>query len=202
MKEAPDSAISEWITGFVGECSFFDDVMSLLASDFFMPVSMSLILLFFWFGTRDPIKRKNYQYGIMCAAASLGIANLVVHLSNMVFEFDPWLRPFEVHESAARAAETIFYFPHDPSFPANAAASTFGAAFGMLLYHRKASVPLFIIAIIFSFSRVYAGIHYPIDMLGGLGIGLGTALFTYGLLRFLWQIPAVAHWLGKKFYLA
>ena len=205
--KAPDNAISEWITGFVGECSFFDDVMSLLASDFFMPVSMSLILLFLWFGTRDPIKRKNYQYGIMCAAASLGIANLVVHMSNMVFEFDPWARPFLVddiglRESAEYAANEIFYMPHDPSFPANAAASTFGAAFGMLLYNRKASIPLFVIAIVYSFSRVYAGVHYPIDMLGGLGIGLGTALFSYGLMRFLWQIPAVAHWIGKKFYMA
>lgn len=202
MNESPDSGISEWITGLVGKCSFCDDVMSLLASDFFIPVSMSMFLLFLWFGTRDPVRRKTVHYGIMCASASLGIANLVVHVLNNTLEFDPWLRPFEVHESAARAAETIFYFPHDPSFPANAAASTFGAAFGMLFYSRKASIPLFLMAIIFSVSRVYAGVHYPLDMLGGMGIGLGVALFTRAIFRVVWRLPDFIYSLATKVYLA
>lgn len=204
---APDSGISEWITSLVGNCDFCDDVMGLIASDFFMPVTMSMFLLFLWFGTRDPVRRRMHHYGIMCAAGSLGFANLAVHLSNKVFRIDPWARPFladdaGLRESARQAAETIFYLPHDPSFPANMAASTFGAAFGMFFYSRKESIPLFVIAVVYSFSRVYAGVHYPLDMLGGLGIGLGTALFTWGLMHLLWPVPHFVYGWAKKVYLA
>ena len=119
-----------------------------------------------------------------------------------MLEFDPWIRPFEAHESAARAAELIFYFPHDPSFPANMAASTFGAAVGMWLYSRRASIPIFAIAIVWSFARIYAGIHYPLDILGGAVIGAVIALGTRGLMRLLWPLPAVCFWFAKKLYVA
>ena len=63
---APDSGISEWIASGVDKCSFFDGVMALLATDFFIPVSISLFMLFLWFGTKDPVQReKNYQIFIM-----------------------------------------------------------------------------------------------------------------------------------------
>ncbi|MBM3133094.1 MAG: phosphatase PAP2 family protein [Chloroflexi bacterium] len=199
---APDSGISEWLTGLVGKCSVCDHLIGFIANDFFMPVTMSMVMLFLWFGIRNPVQRKRIHYGVMCAAGSLGFANLAVHISNRVVEFDPWARPFEVHESAHRAAETLFYFPHDPSFPSNAAACTFGAAFGLLFYHRKASIPLFAIAVLFCFSRVYAGIHYPLDILGGAAIGFGIALFTYGLMRFLWWLPDFFYAAARKVYLA
>lgn len=199
---APDSGISEWVTGLVGHCSVCDDFWGFIANDFFMPVTMSMVMLFLWFGTGDPERRKRIQWGIMCASSSLGFANLAVHILNRVIEFDPWPRPFEVHESARQAAEALFYFPHDPSFPSNAAACTFGAAFGLLLYHRKASIPLFAIAVLFSLSRVYAGIHYPLDIVGGAAIGAAIALFTWGLMHLLRPLPIFFHRLAQKVYLA
>ena len=199
---SPDAQFSIWITGLAGKAPFFDKVMSLLACDFFVPVSMSLILLFLWFGTRDPARRNKNQYGAMCASASLGFANFGVWLLNHAFNFNPWPRPFEVHESAKQAAEIVLYLPGDPSFPANVAALTFAAAMGMWLYSRRSSIPIFTLATLWSLARVYAGVHYPLDVLGGAVIGVVIALGTYGLMRLLWPLPAICFWFARKLYVA
>ena len=203
----PDHKLSEWITGLVDKSHIFDDVMTLLASDFFIPVSISLFLLYVWFGTRDPVLRVKNQYGAMCASASLGIACLVLHILNRVIHFDPWPRPFladdpGLQENASHAAQTIFYLPHDPSFPANIAAVAFGAAAGMWLYQRKASIPIFIFAVLGCFARVYAGVHYPLDILGGAAIGVVTALLSYWLMKTLWWAPTLCFWIARKLYIA
>jgi undecaprenyl-diphosphatase len=197
---SPDAGVSEWITGLAGECSVCDNVMALLVTDFFVPVSISLYLLLLWFGTGDPVQRIKTQYGVMCASISLGIACGVVAIVNSLVEF--WDRPFVEGENARQAAESLFYLPHDPSFPSNLAAVAFGAAMGMCIYNRKASIPIFVLAVLWSISRMYAGIHYPLDILGGMGIGIAMAFFTYGLLRAFNFLPVFFMGLARKMYLA
>ncbi len=197
---APDHEISEWITDLAGECSFVDDVMSLLATDFFVPVSISLVMLFLWFGASDPVQRVKNQYAVMCGAASLGIACGVVAIFNANVEM--WPRPFEEDEGIREVANAIFYTPHDPSFPANLAAIAFGAAMGVWIYNRKASIPIFVLGALWSISRVYAGVHYPLDILGGAASGIVSAFFSYGLLKVFWPLPKIGLWLGRKVYVA
>ncbi len=197
---SPDAGMSEWIAGLAGKSSICDGVMSLLCTDFFIPVSISLYMLLIWFGTDDREQRFRNQYGVMCASSSLGIACAFVSLINHYVEL--WERPFFEGENARQAAELLFYLPHDPSFPSNLAAVAFGAAMGMCIYSRKASIPIFVMAILWSIARMYAGIHYPLDILGGMGIGVGTAVLTYGVFRVLHPVPTFFHELAKKMYLA
>ncbi len=196
----PDSGFSEWITDFVGECSACDGVMALLCTDFFVPVSISLYMLLRWFGTGNPVQRVKTQYGIMCASASMGISCGVVALINNFV--DIWDRPFMNDANARHAAETLFYLPHDPSFPANLAAVAFAAAMGMCIYNRIASIPIFVLALLWSISRIYAGAHYPLDILGGMGIGIVVAFFTHGVFWVLKPVPAFFHRMARKLYLA
>lgn len=199
--KSPDLALSDWITGMAGEVPFIDSIFRLLVADFFIPVFLSLILLFYWFGTSDAKQREKNQWGVMCASISLGFSNLAVYVINHT-SFDPWLRPFEVSDSAFNAVKVIFYMPHDPSFPANIAATTFGAAVGMWFYNGKASIPLFVLAGLWAFARMYAGVHYPLDVLGGMGIAVIIAFLSYKLMKFMWPIPAACFWIARKLYVA
>jgi undecaprenyl-diphosphatase len=169
-----------WITGFVGKAPALDHVMHLLVNDFFIPLCICLIMLVLWLGHSDRLKRDRIQITVMYASVSIGISALVVKLINAFT--NPWPRPFLVddsviRESARRAAETIFYFPHDPTFPSNGATIAFAAATGVWLGNRTAGAIIYVLATLWAVARFYAGIHFFVDVAGGAVIGILTALF-------------------------
>ncbi len=61
----------------------------------------------------------------------------------------------------------------DESFPSNHALNNFAiAAFFFTIWQKKKNVAwLFAVAFLISLGRVYEGLHYPSDVLGGAGIG-------------------------------
>jgi len=69
-----------------------------------------------------------------------------------------------------------------PSFPSNHAANCFAAATVLATLGRRIRFLAFILATLVAYSRVYAGVHYPSDALGGalLGILVGRAVLAGG----------------------
>lgn len=72
--------------------------------------------------------------------------------------------------------EALVRTPLDHSFPSGHAATSFAAATLFARFDRRAAVPLFALAAAIAWSRVYVGVHYPLDVLGGavLGVLVGT----------------------------
>lgn len=130
-----------------------------------------------WTGIRDPGNRRHMQKGIMVASASLGTSQGMVEIINNI-----WVRqrPFEELD-----VNLLFYAPTDPSFPSNSASVLFGLAWGIFFYNRKAGAVLLAIAGLHGLSRIYVGVHYPLDILGGLALGLLVALFFLIVFRLL-----------------
>ena len=70
--------------------------------------------------------------------------------------------------------------PKDYSFPSGHTGSAFAAAVVMFLgLPKKYGIPILVFACLMGLSRLYVGVHYPSDVLGGALIGTGIALFTY-----------------------
>jgi undecaprenyl-diphosphatase len=183
---APDASISIWLTGLVGKAPAFDWLMSMLASDYLIPVGLALFLFGLWFGVRNPSTREKNQRAVLAAATGAGFASLAVWLLNHAFHLDLWPRPCDAFESARHAAATLLYCPTDPSFPSNGAAFAFAIALGIWFANRKAGAVLFAFAFLWSFARVYCGAHYPLDIVGGAAIG---CLVSYGVYKAFW--PAI-----------
>jgi undecaprenyl-diphosphatase len=57
------------------------------------------------------------------------------------------------------------------SFPSSHASNIFALAVAGTYYYRKAAIPLFMLALLIGYSRVYVGVHYPFDILGGFFLG-------------------------------
>ena len=86
----------------------------------------------------------------------------------------------------------------DSSFPSNAITGLAAVAAGLWFAHRRASAIVWILVGLWGFGRVYVGIHYPIDVLGGLIIGSACAMLSLALLRASNPVPAwLLRWARK-----
>ena len=70
-------------------------------------------------------------------------------------------------------------------FPSNHAANITAAmiVFASVYRRRKWQVGFFSIAALVSFSRIYVGVHYPLDVLAGAAVGAGCGLLWLRLLK-------------------
>ncbi len=66
----------------------------------------------------------------------------------------------------------------DASFPSRHASSSFAMAFAFLYFKSKWGMPILLLATWVSISRVYVGVHYPLDILGGFVIGIISVLIV------------------------
>jgi undecaprenyl-diphosphatase len=81
--------------------------------------------------------------------------------------------------------EPLLRIAHTPSFPSGHAATSFACAGTLAPYvTRRIAVALYVLAGLISWSRVYVGAHYPLDILVGAALGLAIA-------RALRLLPAV-----------
>jgi membrane-associated phospholipid phosphatase len=87
-------------------------------------------------------------------------------------EFRP--RPFETLQNVALRVRPDF----DSSFPSgHALIVSIGATYGLISFNRARflSILLAFEAAFVCFSRVYVGVHYPLDVVGGIFLGISIA---------------------------
>ena len=72
--------------------------------------------------------------------------------------------------------ETLVELPATFSFPSGHATVSFACATTLALAVPRLAVPLYALAVLISFSRVYVGVHYPLDVLAGALLGVGIAI--------------------------
>jgi undecaprenyl-diphosphatase len=68
--------------------------------------------------------------------------------------------------------------PHSHSFPSGHATTSFACATVLALALPRLAVPLLVLAAAVAWSRVYVGVHYPLDVLAGAALGalIGAAV--------------------------
>ena len=190
----PDVMLFRLINGLAGRNALVDALARLVVNDYFVPSVLALILLVLWFAPSPVHEPVRYRQAAFQAALSVFLANLVVKGINLVY-FRP--RPFAVME-----VTRCFYRPTDSSFPSNPATVGFAMATAVYLCHRRAGLVMYGLATAFALARVYCGVHYPLDILGGALIGALTAVVVVRDLKILQSVWHALLGIARRVYLA
>jgi undecaprenyl-diphosphatase len=87
--------------------------------------------------------------------------------------------------SVYREPEPLVSVPHTGAFPSGHASTAFACATVIGWASRRLAVPAYVLAAAIAWSRVYVGVHWPLDVLGGALLGVLVAIALLRLLAVL-----------------
>ena len=176
-----DLSLSLAINRYVGKSEMIDSLMGILASDYFFPVIFALFMVGIWFNGSGQKERVVNQYIVIFSVMSLALVNWVVFVVN-AYLFRP--RPFENEQITL-----IYYKATDSSFPSNALAVLFAISISVLIVNQRYGSALLFLSIIYGISRIYVGVHYPLDILSALILGATIAGIVWYIGKLVYPIP-------------
>ncbi len=173
-----------------------DWLMAILTNwSFWMPIVLGIGLLVGIFG------KLRIRAALFCAVCSVGIADgvVVANIKHSVGRPRPYMvlqgvrevelarvkprllaltKPLEIEYSHPSFERPVY----GPSFPSAHAANNFAVAAVFLLFFRRWGWLLLVSAALVSYSRVYVGSHWPLDVLAASFIGVTVGcLLTFGI---------------------
>lgn len=173
-----DVTLYHLINGLAGHSPVLDTIMIFFAKDALEIYAVLFVVA--WFAL--PKKDIQNRHALIVA----GIAGLLALIINVIIShiwFRP--RPFTVFQKGTFTQ----LIPHssDASFPSDHTSGSFGFAAGSWGKQQKwISHTFTIIAITVMIARVFVGVHYPTDVIGGLIVGVisGKLMWKFSHLLF------------------
>ena len=90
-------------------------------------------------------------------------------------------RPFVINEAIAPLVGGVSPYR---SFPSGHSGGSFAAMLALSKWvPKKIGIPAIVLATMVALSRLYVGVHYPTDILGGLVVGLVCSFAAYRIVK-------------------
>lgn len=142
------------------------DFAAVWANKFSIPV-FGLALLWYFFRNR-----RVFWTGAWAAVLSRGILTPLIRF--VYHRPRPFVALPDIHI-------LVNQNPAEASFPSGHAAFLFAIAFAVWLYNKKIGGIFIVAALLTTFARIYAGVHYPVDILGGILVAAISVFVIYKL---------------------
>jgi undecaprenyl-diphosphatase len=88
-----------------------------------------------------------------------------------------------VGEHRPRGFHPLVAVPHSSSFPSGHATMSFACATVLCALAPKAAPAFVALAAAIAYSRLYLGVHWPLDVAAGAALGVAIALLLLGVAR-------------------
>lgn len=167
-----DRTLFEWIHGLAGASGFLDAAGIFVAQYLgYVAVLAAIILLAVFKGDW---RRRSRSVALL--ALSVIIARGI--LTPLIKFFVDRPRPYE-----ALGTESLLGPLTDSAFPSGHAAFFFALGTAILSISKRAGWWLLGIAFAIGIARIFVGVHWPMDIVGGAFLGIASALFAREVLK-------------------
>ncbi|MBO0918469.1 phosphatase PAP2 family protein [Streptomyces laculatispora] len=177
----PDVSLLYDINGLAKSApTWFDRVMEFIG-EYGIMLGMVLVVLWCWWSVRrrgtleDSVTAVS---GIVWAPLAAGIA-LLINIPIRGFVERP--RPFKDHQGL----DVLVDGKNDFSFVSDHATMAMALGVGLFVANRKFGIAAIGLAVLEGFCRIYMGVHYPTDVIGGFALGTAAALLLAPLAMML-----------------
>ncbi|MGW2558514.1 phosphatase PAP2 family protein [Streptomyces sp. NPDC001514] len=168
----PDVGLLHDINGLARSApAWFDRVMAFVG-EYGIMLAMVLVVLWCWWSVRRRGTEEESvaaMAGLVWAPLAAGLA-LLVNIPIRGFVERP--RPFLDHEGI----EVLVGGKTDFSFVSDHATMAMALGVGLFVAHRRFGLAAIGLALAEGFCRVYMGVHYPTDVVGGFALGTAVTL--------------------------
>ncbi len=147
----------------------FDSLMPFITDPgpFVIPLTLIGVGLVVWGGWKGRLL-------VVMALLLLVVSNAVSEQLKQLFQRPRPCLALETVRLLVGCSKTNF------SFPSSHASNITAQALLFAFFYRPIAVPLFLVAAAVGYSRVYVGVHYPLDVVGGILVGLACgAVFIF-----------------------
>jgi undecaprenyl-diphosphatase len=172
-----DLYIFRIINQFAGRWPVLDN-LAIFFADKFGYVLVILVFVIFW---------RKWKIILQAFAASI-ISRLVI--TNVIRWILPRTRPFVENGfdklTTGQVNLLISQNPQESSFPSGHAAFYFAIATVVYLYNRKLGILFFLASFLMGVARVFVGVHWPLDIIGGALVGIISGWIIFKLFNKKW----------------
>jgi len=188
-----DFKFFEYINNLSRDYKFLNNFF-IVAAEYFVFIFLIVCAILWFRKNKDYIFQRAVLFSVYSACAAI-ILNFLV--SKIKFRLRPFIdkRLINVNQIISHSA--------DASFPSDHTTFMLAIAFSFCAINqtRKLGVVLTVIALISGFSRIYCGLHFPLDIIGALMIALIVVFFIFILQKYFEKINLVVLRISKRFKL-
>jgi len=132
-----------------------------------------MFLAFLWLAFFQQGLRRKIFFLIEAAIALILSRGLITEIIRF-FYYSP--RPFEAMSFQSLIPES------GGSIPSGHAAFLFALAMVIYFYNKRWGVWYFVLSLAVSFARIFAGVHWPLDIIAGAVVGILSGIFVHSFL--------------------